>query len=292
MAWFLLSLLRMRSGSDMENRIMKAIVVCGFLTGCGEVGADPPRFTDDVEAAVQIQFATGQGCSGSILSEHWILTAGHCLKAAISAGSDPDNDRVVIFEQVSGERTIIYEGPAELVIHPDYKGLGHLAHRWHDIGLIALRDGTLDAGSRARLGGTVRSFETVDSAGAELFAVGFGHSPDPDTGRCMKKGGVKKRYDGFLFREFEGPFLGNAFSVRLEGRTEALCPGDSGAPLMFDTDEGPHVFAVFGGRARGNAVFHGTLVGPKIGWFESASSKTWMPLECVEIAWDSWECFE
>ncbi len=262
------------------------------MTGCGEVGVDPPRFTDEMEAVVHIQFAAGNGCTGSIVSEHWIVTAGHCIEKATSAAFGPNSDRVAILEQVSGERTVIYEGPAELFVHPDYEELGHRAHRWHDIGLIGLREGALNANGRVRLGGTVRSFKTLDSQGANLFALGFGHSPDAETGGCTKEGGRKKRYEGFLFRKFDGPFLGNAFSVRLEGRTEALCPGDSGGPLMFDTEEGPHVFAVFGGRSSGYTVFHGTLIGPKIGWFESASSETPMPLECIEMAWDSWECFE
>ncbi|MDH3201450.1 MAG: trypsin-like serine protease [Myxococcales bacterium] len=276
----------------MKSRIIEAIVACGFLAGCGDVASDAPHFSDEVEWVVGIDFATGHMCSGSILSEHWILTAGHCVERAISLSSDADGDRLVIRQQATGEPSVIYEGTAELILHPDYKGLGHISHRWHDIGLVALLDEALDARHRARLSGTVRTFEALYFEEANLFALGFGRTPDPDTGRCTEELGPKKRYDGFVLRSFDGPIFGNAFSVRLDGRTDALCYGDSGAPLMFEAQDVPHAFAVYSGPTRDKATFHGTLIGPNIAWFESVSSETPVPLECAEMAKDGWECFE
>ena len=276
----------------MKNRCITALIACGVLMGCGDVASDAPHLSDDIEWVVGIDFATGHKCSGSILSERWVLTAGHCVEQAISAPSDAHDDRIIIRQQVPGEPSVIYEGMAEFILHPDYEGLGRISHRWHDIGLVALLDGALDARHRARLSGTVRTLEALYMDDANLFAVGFGRTPDPDTGRCTEERGPKKRYDGFVLRSFDGPFFGDIFSVRLDGRTDALCYGDSGAPMMLEAEDVPHAFALFSGPTRDKATFHGTLIGPKIGWFESASSETPMPLECVEMAKDSWECFE
>lgn len=56
----------------MKSRIIKVIVACGFLTGCGDVASDAPYLSDDIEWVVRIDFASGHKCTGSILSEHWI----------------------------------------------------------------------------------------------------------------------------------------------------------------------------------------------------------------------------
>lgn len=276
----------------MKSRVIDAVLACAVLSGCGDVVSAPPRLSDDIEWVVGIEFAAGNRCTGSILSEHWILTAGHCIEKARNAPSDAEDDRLIIRQQVSRELSVVYDGAAELILHPDYKSLGHLSHRWHDIGLIELVDGALDAAGRARLSGISSAFQMIYFEEADLFAVGFGRTPDPNTGRCSEERGPKKRYDGFVLRSFDGPLFGDILSLRLDGRTDALCPGDSGAPFMFEAQDAPHAFAVFSGTTRDKATFHGTLIGPKIGWFESSSAQTSVPLECIEMARGSWACFE
>ena len=271
---------------------MDAVLACVVLAGCGDVVSAAPHLSDDVGWVVGIEFAAGNRCTGSILSEHWILTAGHCIERARNAASATDHDRLIIRQQESGELSVVYDGAAELILHPDYKSLGHLSHRRHDIGLIALFDEALDATQRARLSSISLAFDTIYFKDADLFAVGFGRTPDPNTGRCSEERGPKKRYDGLVLRSFDGPLFGDVLSIRLDGRTDALCPGDSGAPFMFESEDVPHAFAVFSGSTRDKATFHGTLIGPKIGWLESSSSHTSAPLECIEMARGSWACFE
>ncbi|MFW2388238.1 MAG: hypothetical protein ACN4G0_07875, partial [Polyangiales bacterium] len=125
-----------------------------------------------------------------------------------------------------------------------------------------------------------------------IYSVGYGRMPLTDGGLCSAELGSMKRYDDFVFRTFNGPLIGGALFVELDGRKDALCDGDSGAPLMFDLDGEPCAFAVFSGESFSRLVFYGTLVAPKIQWVESASAGTEVPLDCVDLGNDVWECFE
>ncbi len=254
--------------------------------GCGDgPGLDPPRPTDDVEWVVRINFSGQHLCTGLVLSEHWLLTAGHCVQEA------PD-EQVEVSHEVFGERRVVYEGGAWLITHPSYEDVGHLSHRWHDIGLVGLRDGTLDPSERARLGGLRCSLTAFSDEVHLLYAVGYGRLPDADTGACSDRLGAKKRYDGFIVRGLLGPPLESSYAIELEGRVGALCDGDSGGPLLFDVNGIPHAFATFSGERLREGIYYGTLIGPKINWLESATASTHAPLQCLDLGADAWECYE
>jgi hypothetical protein len=273
----------------MKTRFTIAILVFGSLLGCGgEAGQAPPRLTDDIDWVVRIVFAGEHYCTGFVLSEHWLLTAGHCVEEAL-----PD-EHVQVSQRVFGDRTVVYDGEAELILHPDYDGSAVPTHRWNDVALVGLRDGVVDADERARLAGLDCSCVDEDETQVQgnLYAVGYGHEPDPDTGLCSDVLGSKKRYDGFVFRQVLGPLVEDPREVELFGREDALCGGDSGAPLMFDRDGIPHAFAVFSGKAIMRSIFYGSLIGPKISWLGEATASTDAPLQCVDFGGDSWGCFE
>ena len=133
--------------------------------------------------------------------------------------------------------------------------------------------------------------EDVQAQG-NLYAVGYGQEPDPNTGLCSDVLGTKKRYDGFVFRPVLGALVDESRQVELYGREDALCGGDSGAPLMFDRDGVPHAFAVFSGKVVMRSIFYGSLVGPNIGRLDEASASTDTTLQCVNFGGDSWGCYE
>lgn len=271
----------------MKIRSTIAVLVAGSLLGCGgDAGQAPPRLTDDIDWVVRIVFAGEHYCTGVVLSEHWLLTAGHCVEEAL-----PD-EQVEVSQQVFGDRTVLYDGTAELILHPDYDGSANLTHRWNDVALVGLREGSVELAERARLAGLDCSSTEVVETLANLYAVGYGHEPDPNTGLCSDELGSKKRYDGFVFRQVLGPVLDEPREVELYGREDALCGGDSGAPLMFDRNGVPHAFAVFSGKALMRAIFYGSLIGPKIAWLDAATASTDVPLQCVDVDCDSWQCFE
>lgn len=268
-----------------------AFVFCLFalssLSGCGgDAGQAPPRLTADLDWVVRIVFAREHYCTGFVLSEHWLLTAGHCVEETL-----PD-EHVQVSQRVFGDETLLYEGPAELIVHPEYDSGADLTHRWNDVALVRLREGAVDADERARLAGLGCSCVEDAQAQGNLYAVGYGHEPDPVTGFCSDVLGSKKRYDGFVFRQVLGPLADDPRGVELYGREDALCGGDSGAPIMFDREGIPHVFAVFSGKAVMRAIFYGSLLGPKISWLGEATGLTDVPLQCVDFGGDSWGCFE
>ena len=269
----------------MRIRFTTALLACTVLVGCGnDIGMDPPRLTDDIDWAVRVRIGDHY-CTASLLSEHWLLTAGHCLY-------DGPEAQVVVSHEIFGERTVVYEGAAELIVHPDYDEIGTRTHRWNDIGLVGLLDGAIEVGERARLSGADSSFDALWSGEHPIYAVGYGRVPDPKTGECGDELGSKKRYDGLLLLRLLGPLFGGAREVELDGRPDSLCDGDSGGPLLIDLHGIPHAFAVFSGRALMRDLFYGTLSGRKIGWFESATESTHAPLDCVDLGGDSWECRE
>jgi hypothetical protein len=271
----------------MIKRIGFTVLACSVLFGCGEsVGMNPPRLTDEPYWVVRLNFSDQYVCTGIVLSEHWLLTAGHCV-------ADAPEGPVEVSHEVFDVRSTAYRGAAERILHPDYSGASSLVtHRWHDVGLVRLSEGALDIDDRGRLCGITSTFDTLFYGREPLYAVGYGYLPLSDGGLCSTELGSKKRYDGFLFDTFKGPLVGGPRLVELEGRKDALCDGDSGSPLMFDVDGEPSVFAVFSGESFNRLTFYGTLVAPKIAWIESASAGTAAPLDCVADGNDLWECFE
>ena len=257
-----------------------------FLSaGCADdVGSDPPTLTGDVDWVVRIGFV-GHSCTGMILSEHWLLTAGHCVYEAI-------DDHVQVVDEEFGNRIVAYDGTASLLLHPDYQARNLPSHRWNDVGLVGLREGELDGTERARLCGLTRAFGIVMAGDRTLYSVGYGRLPEPKTGLCGPTVGSKKRYDGLSFRNLTGPPFVNALGVEVEGRQDAVCDGDSGAPLLFDIDGAPHAFAVISGERQNDALSRGTLLGPKIQWIEEATANSAAPLDCADLGDDTFECFE
>lgn len=271
----------------MISRVGFRLLACSVLIGCGDsVGMDIPRLTDDLDWVVRLEFSDEHSCTGIVLSEHWLLTAGHCVAGASAEDATVSHE---IFEV----RTRVYQGAAELILHPDYSDTSRLlTHRWNDVGLVRLSEGAIDVDERARLAGPIASFDALFYGDQPLYAVGYGYLPLPDGGLCSTELGSKKRYDGFVFRTFTGPLGAGSRAIELDGRKDALCDGDSGAPLLFDLDGEPSVFAVFSGESFNRLVFYGTLVGPKIDWLESASATTETPLDCIDLGNDVWTCFE
>lgn len=258
------------------------------LLGCGDpAGSSPPRLTDDVPWALRVELSGRRACTGVALSDHWLVTAGHCIEEAI-------DDQVRVSSEIFGDRTVLYEGGAELILHPDYIDRDMPAHRWNDIGLVGLRPetGRLQLEEHAVICGFGRAFRTVVSGAAPLYSVGYGTLPDLGSGTCSGMLGSKKRYDGLAFRSWIGPPFADPLGVELRAREDALCGGDSGAPFMFDFEGTASAFAIFSGELFNDIVARGPLLGPKIGWLESATGATNRPLTCPELEEGVFQCVE
>lgn len=270
----------------MRSSYVTVVFLSLVWASCGDsVGSGAPQPTDDAEWVVRLDFAGQFVCTGIALSPHWVLTAGHCVDSAAE-------NLVKIEQEVFEQRATLYDGPAELVVHPEYVGRGEIGHRWYDVGLVGLPSPISGVSTSPRLCGLTRTVGLLLDGSRPLYTIGYGRLPDPDTGLCSESLGSKKRYDGLAYRKTTGPPFASALGVDLEGRRHALCPGDSGAPFIFDVDGFPQVFGVFSGDTRDRTIFHGPLAGPKIDWLEAATEGSAAPLDCSEVGDDSWTCVE
>ena len=270
----------------MTIRLRSTVAAFLLVLSCGgDSGWEPARLTDEAPWVVRLTFSGHRACTAMVLSEHWLLTAGHCAEEAT-------DDLVEVSQDIFGEREVIYRGTAMRLVHPDYTSPPSMQHRWNDAALVGLLEGALEVEDRARLAGLPQAPERMDGWRDPFFAIGYGQLPDPNTGECAGDLGAKKRYDGFALVDIAGPFLGELLTVDLEGRRDALCAGDSGAPVMYAVDRVPHVFAIFSGASFLRTTFYCTLTAPKVDWIETATGTTFAPLSCPAFGDRVWECFE
>ncbi|MFW2389022.1 MAG: trypsin-like serine protease, partial [Polyangiales bacterium] len=140
----------------MTSRFCFPLLACFVLLGCGDsVGADFAWLTGEPDWVVRLEFGDTHVCTGFVLSEHWLLTAGHCVESA-------SDGKIKVSQKVFGVRTALYDGSAELILHPEYTDRSRiLTHRWHDVGLIRLEGEGLDLDGRGRLCGEVSTPEVL-----------------------------------------------------------------------------------------------------------------------------------
>jgi hypothetical protein len=154
-------------------------------------------------------------CSGTLISESWVVTAAHCLsdiQGYKNAGYTP----VVVF---GGNLYGGYDDMIEFtrwIQHPSYGSSGGQLR--HDIGLVELAHPKTDVAA-------VPVNETTPSwvwEGTELTYVGFGI-----TGDGRQDSGVKRTAD-IDYYQFDSQFV-----YALE-RESNLCSGDSGGASLRD----------------------------------------------------------
>jgi hypothetical protein len=206
-------------------------------------------------------------CSASVLSEHYLLTAAHCVENVLGGYGD-----VVIRRASSeGETEIVYAGRAQFLTHPDYDILWPIDAE-DDIALIRLlgRGINLSLTGRARIYiDYVNPIWTLPDPQSFTFA-GWGLSDPSGNAECTSDtAGVLR--------------IGSATGLERASRdqkdltapqgTTHLCPGDSGSPWLFARADDFLAFAVSTGwtfRVGGN-LDKATSILPKFQWIYAAS---------------------
>jgi hypothetical protein len=268
----------------------------------GDVSADPPY-------VVEIHHIGDSGfCTGTVISQHYILTVAHCLgRSGVQA--------INVWNGANAE-ILAYSGAVDVMIHPNWDGgagydaaTANTTTDWAhdvpwDIALVRLRGAGLGSTCltpwRCRSVPRVRVYagpETPWAARGGMFSVtGYGGGTDaggpfdcPDTsgndGRFTKRGG------SFAFSGSHVHDSDSATWLTVDGYAaiRTLCHGDSGAGWRLTRNGQDFLFAVWSGGHQVNGNFvHGdilsaTMVQPKIVWIQNAAETIGLPLLCTFV---------
>lgn len=220
------------------------------------------------------------GCSASVLSEHYLLTAAHCV-ADVAAGY---GDIVVRRADTPGTGQRVYNGRAQFLTHRDYnRGAG--LDTENDIALLRLRDPGINLSLTGRAKIYIDYINPIwTRPESQVFTIaGWGLTDPRGDGVCTPSGvlPVLRIGTGFLLQPASRDEKQMATAVGFM----KPCPGDSGTPWLFARASDFLAFAVHNGwyfQVGGNR--HGaTTILPKVEWIYAASKQS----GCNNV-----ECFE
>lgn len=278
-----------------------AIGACALEAADDAETANPPETVDELAShdqaltaaplttaapwVVRIDRPAGGPCSGSVLSEHYILTAAHCV-------SDFANTMPTVtirWANALGGAEPLYHGRARVMVNPQYHPNTWFGDAGQDIAMLKLDGAGVDLSvtGRAKLWGSNYPDSSYDpwerSAQSRDFTIiGWGFT-DPSGGSTCTSGtdGVKRLGNGFR-ADVTGR---DALEVQAPINATHTCGGDSGAPWMFARGGKYVVFAVHGGRGDDYGVdgdnHRAALTKPKRAWMYQATQFESLKLICA-----------
>lgn len=194
----------------------------------GQVDSGHPQV-----GAILVQFQGNwfEFCSGTLVSSHVFLTAGHCTDA-LTAFAFPLADIKVSFSKELFARKAVRLDVAAYVTHPDYNW-GPTSNP-HDLGVIILAK----AVDRIRFGTLPRAnyLDDLNAAGvlktATFTNVGYGTDENIQgtNVRMFSTSSFKNLHDAWLYMS-QNPHQGNG----------GTCFGDSGGPTYFTNAGGAEI---------------------------------------------------
>jgi hypothetical protein len=202
-------------------------------------------------------------CSASVLSEHVLLTAAHCVTGL---GGN------ITVQRASGLglSQTIYTGQASFVKHPNYEA-GILLDPEDDFALVLLKQGAINLSltGRAKLYSDGNPLWTLPVPQGMTFA-GWGMTGAAGAVFCSGTG-------GFLMLANPGTVLRPAGAGQKDMTAPLgpihICPGDSGSPWLFSRGGDFAVFAVTSGMWFDftGPIMKASTILPKLGWIFTAT---------------------
>ncbi|XP_063917128.1 trypsin-1-like [Zophobas morio] len=174
-------------------------------------------------------------CGGSIISETWILTAGHCITEV-----PEDGDHIVIagitnlYEDTTEKQTI---NVTRKIVHPNY--VGGVAP--NDIALLQLESpltfGDLVKPIALPEAGSVATGDTVSSGWGSISPTNFPLSPtqlQTATLPLVSFDECNSVIEALLGEDADNPLSEDSNVCTLSTAGVSSCSGDSGGPLIQD----------------------------------------------------------
>jgi hypothetical protein len=224
---------------------------------------------------LQLRWGGGAYCSGFMLTEHWLVTAAHCI-------DDRDHrDTVTVSTMEDGRRVTAYRsGTASYYPHPSYLSDPSVEN---DIGIVRLFGAGAVPELRAPLYADSLTQPPYAWRGFTDFAyiAGYGRGSDPGGASDCDDDDVTTgtRRLGVLGLTGDAlPATGTPLAVQANPQIGTPCNGDSGSPWTFRKEWKNFVFAVHSGGT--DSVKNGTLLHPKMQWITNTAAAAGLPMHC------------
>lgn len=230
---------------------MKVVIILFALAAVAYSFSLPPQFKaafsegdiiDGVEAQrgdapyiVSFQFFKSHFCAGTLISDRWVMTAGHCLMLTnfeVVAGLHQRSDR-------TGAQVRKVTSNRQMILHEKYDGIGP-----NDIGLIYLTE-PFDL-SVSKTGGAPVSAISLPSgkyaAAGDGVLYGWGKGRDGTSPETLHKLDTRIVEYPECKKELPSDAPLNPVNVcshyKGDNQYEGACNGDSGGPLVQYTASG------------------------------------------------------
>lgn len=181
-------------------------------------------------------------CTGTIIDEHWILTAAHCLTKdwkTLTGQAKADEVYIIFgeFNSINGEFGYLFTKSNFVIIHPKFGAAVKVkTSERNDIALVRF-DSSLPKKFKPIEILSENDFHGM-TPGTEVIMAGYGKTSPHDHS-------TKKKLYSFAttFQSTDDKFL-VARLVPYEGKPGGNCPGDSGGPAFLNVQGKLYVWGV------------------------------------------------